>query len=91
MLCCLLLLFVPASTVHTALTVQLVQLKLTMCVSFQMLHEQIRSYKRDLYDTQASNTAHDRHIARLQAEVKRMHEALQVSHGMCACALCSCC
>ena len=46
-----------------------------------MLHEQIRTYKRDLYDTQASNTAHDRHIMRLQAEVKRMHEALQVSYS----------
>lgn len=44
-----------------------------------MLHEQIRAYKRDLYDTQASHTALDRHIVRLQAEVKRMHEALQVS------------
>ncbi|KAL3159433.1 hypothetical protein ABBQ38_009860 [Trebouxia sp. C0009 RCD-2024] len=43
----------------------------------RMLHEQIRTYKRDLYDTQASNTSHDRQIVRLQAEVKRMHEALQ--------------
>ena len=59
------------------------QLQLTTCVLFQMLHEQIRTYKRDLYDTQASNKAHDRHIVRLQAELKRMHEALQVSFMQC--------
>ena len=61
----------------------------SMNLSFQMLHEQIRTYKRDLYDTQASNTAHDRHIMRLQAEMKRMHEALQVSYMMCAFGVCS--
>lgn len=44
-----------------------------------MLHEQIRTYKRELYETQAANTAHDRHIVRLQGEVKRLHAALQAS------------
>ena len=48
-------------------------------VSVQMLHEQVRTYKRELYETQASNTAHDRQIVRLQAEVKRLNETLQVS------------
>lgn len=42
-----------------------------------MLHEQVRTYKRELYEAQASNTAHNRHVVRLQAEAKRMHEALQ--------------
>ncbi len=42
-----------------------------------MLHEQVRIYKRELYEAQASNTAHNRHVVRLQAEAKRMHEALQ--------------
>ena len=50
-----------------------------------MLHEQVRTYKRDLHDSQASNTAHDRHIMRLQAEVKRMHEALKVSSMLLLC------
>ena len=48
-------------------------------VSVQMLHEQVRTYKRELYETQASNTAHDRQTVRLQAEVKRLNETLQVS------------
>ena len=51
----------------------------------QMLHEQVRTYKRDLHDSQASNTARDRHIMRLQAEMKRMHEALQVSSVIALC------
>ncbi len=42
-----------------------------------MLHEQVRIYKRELYEAQASNTAHNRHVVRLQAEAKRMHVALQ--------------
>jgi len=42
-----------------------------------MLHEQVRTYKRELHEAQASNTAHNRHVVRLQAEAKRMHEALQ--------------
>ncbi len=42
-----------------------------------MLHEQVRTYKRELYEAQASNTANSRHVVRLQAEAKRMHEALQ--------------
>ena len=42
-----------------------------------MLHEQVRTYKRELYEAQASNTANNRHVVRLQAEAKRMHEALQ--------------
>ncbi|KAL0052320.1 hypothetical protein WJX82_000201 [Trebouxia sp. C0006] len=43
----------------------------------RMLHEQVRTYKRELYEAQASNTANSRHVVRLQAEAKRMHEALQ--------------
>ena len=42
-----------------------------------MLHEQVRTYKRELYEAQASKTANNRHVVRLQAEAKRMHEALQ--------------
>jgi len=47
-----------------------------------MLHEQVRTYKRELYEAQASNTANNRHVVRLQAEAKRMHEALQVRNSL---------
>ena len=51
----------------------------------QMLHEQVRTYKRELHETQASNTAHDKQILRLQAEVKKLHGALQASSQGPAC------
>ena len=50
-----------------------------MLCCLQMLHEQLRTYKRELYETQAANTAHDRRVLRLQGEVKRLHAALQAS------------
>lgn len=46
--------------------------------TLQMLHEQIRNYKKELYETHASNTVHEKHIVRLQSEIKRLHEAFQV-------------
>ena len=50
-----------------------------------MLHEQIRNYKKELYESHASNTVHEKHIGRLQSEIKRLHEAFQVFNAMCLC------
>lgn len=44
----------------------------------QMLHERIRHYKKELHEAHATNVAHEKHIARLQTEIKRLHGTFQV-------------
>lgn len=44
----------------------------------QMLHERIRHYKKELNEAHATNTVHEKHISRLQTEIKRLHDTFQV-------------
>ena len=43
-----------------------------------MLHERVKAYKKRLYEEHAMNLAHERHILRLHADIKRLQELVQV-------------
>ena len=48
-----------------------------------MLHEKVRLYKKELHEAHATHTVHEKHITRLQSEIKRLHETFQVCSSIC--------